>query len=65
MEEYERESNLKDLESLIKKEEVSKDIKGKVTSFRSTLSVNLKILENNQVVKSKDFLLFGLSVNLL
>ena len=43
-------------ESLIKKEEISKDTKGKVTSFRSTLSVNLKILENNQVVKSKDFL---------
>lgn len=43
-------------ESAIKKEEVSKDTKGKITSFRSTLIVNLKILEDNKLVKSKNFL---------
>ncbi len=43
-------------ESSIKKEEASKDTKGKITSFKSILSVNLKILENNQVIKNKNFL---------
>ena len=43
-------------ETSIKKEEASKDAKGKITSFKSTLRVNLKILENNQIVKSKNFL---------
>ena len=44
------------LKSQLKEEEVSKDSKGKVTSYRSTINVELEVLENNQTTKSKNFM---------
>ena len=42
--------------SQLKEEEVSKDSKGKVTSYRSTINVEFKILENSEIIKNKNFM---------
>ena len=41
--------------NLFTSQEISKDAKGRVISLRSTLKVNLAILNNDKMLESKDF----------
>jgi len=51
----EEELNQLKITNLFTSQEISKDAKGRVISLRSTLKVNLAILDNDKMLESKDF----------